>query len=635
MLQTYSTELETELSSLVNNPTFADVIFVVGPKKRKYYGHQILLSVASELFKQCFYSGQPVRQYSLVEISIIDLDPDIFSVMLQFCYTGKIVLDPDNVSLFGSISKKFQITQLTQACNSYQQEILLSQTNNENNNHQTTFNQIEIQNQLFNNNTVTETIETIETIPETKIPNNNKPGFNSNVENNNNQGNTTTITMGTFNYTNNIVPQNQNNKKPIPNLQPNTPTTKELIKEEIQNPIEIKKQNKILTRTNTDTNPISNNKNEKDVNVIVNINSINVKNDQTRNLHLNNLVKKRNSKMSIEINTTQNKSSFETKNPNDNNNLILDNNTLTNNTQLQSQPQSHLQSKTQTQIKTQTQTGTELTQKANLVNDSDSNTTNSNSKNANENSPKFQLKTIKHHKRLRGNRNLKVALIAADKDMDYVRNVCESLYVSNFVRKIKIFKPHYKTPKFSNLKSFDVAFVYSADENFRSPERLGDLLAQFVEDGGGVVICSINCLDSNDQKQISGRFGNNEFLPFKKSPTIEANSVGLGEISEPSHPILTGVSKFDGGSFSYHIDAQKVNPNSKCIVRWSDGSILAAERIWNHQNTKHFGRITALNFWPPNTRIDENCWVEETDGDLLISNSVDYVAYCQQNQTEK
>ncbi|KAJ3425297.1 btb (poz) domain-containing 2a-related [Anaeramoeba flamelloides] len=633
MLQTYSTELETELSSLVNNPTFADVIFVVGPKKRKYYGHQILLSVASELFKQCFYSGQPVRQYSLVEISIPDLDPDIFSVMLQFCYTGKIVLDPDNVSLFGSISKKFQITQLTQVCNSYQQEILLSQTNNENNNHQTTFNQIEIQNQLFNNNTVTETIETIETIPETKIPNNNKPGFNSNVENNNNQGNTTTITMGTFNYTNNIVPQNQNNKKPIPNLQPNTPTTNESIKEEIQNPIEIKKQNKILTRTNTDTNPISNNKNEKDVNVIVNINSINVKNDQTRNLHLNNLVKKRNSKMSIEINTTQNKSSFETKNPNDNNNLILDNNTLTNNTQLQSQLQSHLQSPTQ--IKTQTQTGTELTQKANLVNDSDSNTTNSNSKNANENSPKFQLKTIEHHKRLRGNRNLKVALIAADKDMDYVRNVCESLYVSNFVRKIKIFKPHYKTPKFSNLKSFDVAFVYSADENFRSPKRLGDLLAQFVEDGGGVVICSINCLDSNDQKQISGRFGNNEFLPFKKSPTIEANSVGLGEISEPSHPILTGVSKFDGGSFSYHIDAQKVNPNSKCIVRWGDGSILAAERIWNHQNTKHFGRTITLNFWPPNTRIDENCWVEETDGDLLISNSVDYVAYCQQNQTEK
>ncbi|KAJ3440641.1 pep-cterm sorting domain-containing protein [Anaeramoeba flamelloides] len=219
---------------------------------------------------------------------------------------------------------------------------------------------------------------------------------------------------------------------------------------------------------------------------------------------------------------------------------------------------------------------------------------------------------------------ISIALIVADQDTKYIKNVASVLSKSEVVQQIRVFRANKKKYPYSELRKYDVAFVYASDSKFVDPIELGNDLVRFVEDGGGLVLCSINCLDLEDEQQIYGKILEPQYLPFGKGTSISNQPAKLGEVCLPFHPIMNGVNTFDGGNYSFRIQTPKLSENSKTIAKWEDGNVLVAEKTFpNHTS---FGKVIVLNLYPPNNSVDINCWKSNSDGEKLFLNSVLYAA---------
>ncbi|KAJ3433121.1 pep-cterm sorting domain-containing protein [Anaeramoeba flamelloides] len=228
-------------------------------------------------------------------------------------------------------------------------------------------------------------------------------------------------------------------------------------------------------------------------------------------------------------------------------------------------------------------------------------------------------------------RKIRIAIITGERDISYLQNVSNLILKSDTIESVKVFRGSTETPTFNELKQFDAAFIYTSDEPFHDSVAIGDLLVRYVKDGGGCVIASINCLDSSDDKQIDGGIINKRFLPIEKSPALinKKSRLNKKKILQ-NHPIMKNVSNFDGGSYSFRIETKTINEGAKIIATWEDGCILAAEMSSRHAQIA--GRIVVLNFWPPSSEIDKNCWDSKSDGHLLISNSLEYVSFKLNNE---
>ncbi|KAJ3449788.1 hypothetical protein M0812_05947 [Anaeramoeba flamelloides] len=224
---------------------------------------------------------------------------------------------------------------------------------------------------------------------------------------------------------------------------------------------------------------------------------------------------------------------------------------------------------------------------------------------------------------------IKVALIVADKDMVYVQNVATTLSMLGVIETIRVFRSNKKNYAYEQIKNMDVAFVYSSDSQFYNAERLGNDLADFVEDGGGLVMCAINCLDSSDDKQLEGRITTPEYLPIVKNDSLNSEYQNLGKIETPSHPVIRDVNIFNGGRNSFRINVKTVTNDSTVIAYWDDGTVFAAEKHFPKKPS--YGKVIALNLWPPNSDSDPNCWNSDSDGKTLLLNSIMYVANYKRN----
>ncbi|KAJ6247752.1 hypothetical protein M0813_18386 [Anaeramoeba flamelloides] len=217
-------------------------------------------------------------------------------------------------------------------------------------------------------------------------------------------------------------------------------------------------------------------------------------------------------------------------------------------------------------------------------------------------------------------KEIKLLLLTSPRKEASNNNVKKSL-LSNGIQNIEIINvsetDQKKSLTYNDIKNFDVIFFYT-NSPMKDPEQIGDILAKFVEDGGGLVICSCGALADEFASQLQGRIIDEPFLPIGKQTFLEKNPLKLGSITEPNHPIMKKVSTFNGGKASYHIDAKIVKQDSKVIAFWSDNTILIAEK----QRSSTFGKVIVLNIFPVSGK--RKFWNQKTNGDRLISNSVEY-----------
>lgn len=231
---------------------------------------------------------------------------------------------------------------------------------------------------------------------------------------------------------------------------------------------------------------------------------------------------------------------------------------------------------------------------------------------------------------------------------------------------VEVFNVRMQTPSPEYLRKFNAVLFFSY-HGF-DQVSLGNLLADFVEMGGGVVFCAYgNCGRGN---RLDGRWAAKKYDPLILGNTSRSPYLTLGKVMDARHPILDGVTTFEGGEQSSHGDGP-AHQNATVIAEWSNGRPLAVElRIRNSKNSnsgvetsgslnsnspnfvnspnlkasggemvgnsnnsnsssknsRTWGEIVGLNMYPPSSDAAPGGWNASTQGAKLMANALYYVA---------
>jgi hypothetical protein len=218
----------------------------------------------------------------------------------------------------------------------------------------------------------------------------------------------------------------------------------------------------------------------------------------------------------------------------------------------------------------------------------------------------------------------KVLICGSDYYQDYYNlgtDVINKLNASGQFSQVDYFDNRYTAPTLAQLQGYDAVLAYT---DFAPAGGTGDVLAQYVDGGGGVVIAMFGMASywGFDGNIATSSY---ECLSMINNNTDYSGYHSMGTVSLPSHPIMNGVSTFDGGSGSYRIASTTLATGAYTIASWNDGEILIAAR--EDAGTSSARRVD-LNFFPPSTDASPyfGLWSANTNGALIMANSLTWVA---------
>lgn len=213
--------------------------------------------------------------------------------------------------------------------------------------------------------------------------------------------------------------------------------------------------------------------------------------------------------------------------------------------------------------------------------------------------------------------NVAIAAAAGSNTSDCrFTDVQNYLTASGFFASVDIMDVRVSTPSLAMLQAYDAVITWS-NFDYADSVALGDVLADYVDGGGGVVVAVYANTTTATARYLRGRWQSGyEVIPAALGVTPGAAS--LGTVLDPTHPVMQGVNTFQGGSASNRPTTLTLTPGSTLIAQWSDGKTLVAEGSIP-------GRID-LGMYPPSSDCSSSFWTASTDGDLLVANALVYVA---------
>ena len=129
------------------------------------------------------------------------------------------------------------------------------------------------------------------------------------------------------------------------------------------------------------------------------------------------------------------------------------------------------------------------------------------------------------------------------------------------------------TPLLSTLQSYDAVLVYS-DASFHDSDAIGDVLADYMDGGGGVVLCTFAFITPGGLG-IGGRIVTDGYLPFTTASQNQNTQMQL-VADLPGHELLQGVASFDGGTSSYHNSSISTVPGATQVAHWTNNQPLVS-----------------------------------------------------------
>jgi hypothetical protein len=162
---------------------------------------------------------------------------------------------------------------------------------------------------------------------------------------------------------------------------------------------------------------------------------------------------------------------------------------------------------------------------------------------------------------------LDVLLVNADYDygayavQDYLTNL-------GYFSSVDIYWAQNGTPTLGELSAYDSVLVWS-NYTFYDNVALGDVLADYADAGGGVVLSTFCYYDSTGWN-LAGRIMNDGYSPL--NPV--GNSFAWADLGtyDPNHPIMQGVSAISG----YFRDITTVDGGATLVASWADGNPFVA-----------------------------------------------------------
>lgn len=170
---------------------------------------------------------------------------------------------------------------------------------------------------------------------------------------------------------------------------------------------------------------------------------------------------------------------------------------------------------------------------------------------------------------------------------------------------VDVFDVGTATPTLPQLRAYTAVLVFS-DVDFFDAVALGDVLADYVDGGGTVVIATF----AYNINPIGGRIVTGNYMPLTLGDQSDGLPMTLVPV-DPLHPLLAGVTSFDGGTSSFH-NVVTTTAGATLVANWSNGLPLIAVK----------GSVVGLNFYPPSSDARADFWVAGTDGARIMVNAL-------------
>ncbi|MBN2098470.1 MAG: hypothetical protein JW753_02620 [Dehalococcoidia bacterium] len=161
-------------------------------------------------------------------------------------------------------------------------------------------------------------------------------------------------------------------------------------------------------------------------------------------------------------------------------------------------------------------------------------------------------------------------LLVTDDDESSLLEV--QAYLSAFpdIAAVDVFEAREGTPSLPLLQGYDAVLVWSAYA-FADAVALGDVLADYADSGGGVVVATWVWVGS--PWGLEGRLMDEWYTPFVRAGSSLFSDASLGW-HNTAHPIMAGIGSISG----YYRDSVSVIPGADLIAEWDDGHPFVAAR---------------------------------------------------------
>jgi hypothetical protein len=177
----------------------------------------------------------------------------------------------------------------------------------------------------------------------------------------------------------------------------------------------------------------------------------------------------------------------------------------------------------------------------------------------------------------------------------------------------------------ADLEPYDAIITWT-NMSHEDAEHIGNLLADYVDQGGGVVVAVFSNTSTDPQRHLRGRWqvggpGGAYIAIPQAGGHKHGTFAALGQVFEPGHPILDGVNSFQtaigvgpppwGG---YRPVILGITPGSTRIANWTTGETLVA--------LAPNPRVVELGFHPVSNAVADGYWDDSTDGGRLMANAL-------------
>ena len=211
--------------------------------------------------------------------------------------------------------------------------------------------------------------------------------------------------------------------------------------------------------------------------------------------------------------------------------------------------------------------------------------------------------------------NLKVALCAAESSntaCSFTDTQTKLMATSRF-SKVDIINVLTVTPTLAQLQQYDAVMCWTNSTPLDT-NAWGNVLADYVDAGGGVVVTVFANSTTTTNRNIGGRWQSGYLVITDRS----GNTTGvgsLGTVAQPGHPLMAGVTAFSTGTAGFRPTGTALQPGCTLIASWSDGKVLVAVGA-NSQRVD-------LGFYPASSTCLATYW--SGNGDILMANALSYV----------
>ncbi|MFI5164216.1 MAG: choice-of-anchor D domain-containing protein, partial [Bacteroidia bacterium] len=211
-----------------------------------------------------------------------------------------------------------------------------------------------------------------------------------------------------------------------------------------------------------------------------------------------------------------------------------------------------------------------------------------------------------------GSGNKKILLLPADYS-NYETDVQSKLMSTGKFTLVDIMDVQSTTPTLSQLQAYDAVLTWT-DYSYQNSTLLGNVLADYVDAGGGVVTAIFT---TGNWSRIGGRFDSQNYWAINPTNYYYGGSnQTLGTIFQPLNPIMKNVTSLTGNS---RPSSNAIMSGAVNIANWSDGMPLVVTKNINGHNRVDLG------LWPPSNDVTGgNSWVSSTNGATLMANALQW-----------